>query len=469
MSGSIPGKRAAAPAEPTRRITPAIALAVAAPLLTGLALLVQAPADSQRDAGAHEAATRPLTRQALACPAGPGRLVLGSGAATDAQGEVTQRATGGEPAPVRLPAGGYAAPAADRGPVLISATDGLATGLYGARPGPARTPSAGECVSPVGERWFVGAGAGADHLSTVELVNPDRGPAVADLTLWSTDGPLEAPRGLGLTIRGGESTTIDLERIAPHRHEVAVRVTVSRGRVAATVADRFGHDGGARRTDWIPTTTAPATDLLLPGLLRQVDERVLVLANPGDTVGRVGLRVVGARGTFAPTGTEEIQVPAGRVVVTDLTTALATALRQEDAALELTSSVPVAAGLRTVVTGDVVHQAALTPTVGPGAAAVPPGGRTALMLDAGEVAGAVTVTFQGRRRSTQTVRLQPGTTRTIAVPTGTVAVRVEGDVAWTGALRTVGPRGAAILPLRPLVMDRLIPSVRPAWPPGESR
>lgn len=470
MSGNTPGKRAAARPEAARGLTPAVVLAVAAPVVATLALLVQAPADDQRDEGAHRAETRPLTTQALACPAAPGSrtVLVASDTPADASGQVFLREVGQESRPVRLPRSRYAAAPAAAGPMVLDARDDLAAGLYAARHG-VGAPAAGECTAPAGERWFVGAGSGAEHLSSVQLVNPDRGPAVADLTLWSTDGPLEAPRALGITVPGGRSRTIDLEEIAPHRHELAVRVTVTRGRVAATVADAFGFDGGSSRADWIAATEPPAASLVLPGLVRSADERVLVLANPGESEGRVTLRVVGARGTFTPTGVEEVRVPAGRVVVTDLTRALASALRQEDASLEVTSTVPVTAGLRSVVDGDVVHQAALPATTGAGAAIVPPGGATALVLNAREQAGSVTVTFVGSAGRSVRSRLQPGTTRSVAVPAGTVAVRVDAAVPWSGALRTVGGSGAALLPLRALVTDRLIPSVRPAWPPGESR
>jgi hypothetical protein len=480
MSSPIPGRRSSGrrsteAGEQTRRISPALALAVGVPLLTGLALVAQAPADTQREQASEAPAAQPLADQALACPASEaGTVVVASAAADDADGTVTWRAgSDSRHTDLALEPGGTAeigsAEPDSAGPVLVQATDGLAPDLYAARFGPADQPSAGECTAAAGERWFVGIGSGGDHLSTLQLVNPDTGPAIADVTLWSTDGPLDEVESRGLTIEGGGSATLDLEKLAPHRHELAARVTVSRGRVVASVRDSYSEDGADASADWMAATRAPATSLLLPGLLRRADERVLTLVNTGDSEGRVTLQVVGARSTFAPRGIEEIRVPAGRVVVTDLTDQLAAAVRDEDAALLVTGTVPVAAGLRSVVAGDVVHQPALEPVAGRSAALVPPRGDSTLVVTAAGDAGSLDVTFVGADGAGPDVRLQSGISTALRVPAGTVAVIVDGGAPYVAAVRTLRPKGAALLSVRPLVADQLIAAVRPAWPPQSAR
>jgi len=464
------GRRSTEAAAPARRISPALALALGVPLLTGLALVAQAPADSQREQASEAPAVQPLTTQALACPASAsGTVVVASAAADDADGTVSWRA-GRESRPTDLalePGGTVEVSAVD--PVLVQATDGLAPDLYAARFGPPDQPSAGECAAAAGERWFVGIGSGGDHLAALQLVNPDTGPAIADVTLWSTDGPMDEVESRGLTIAGGGSATLDLEELAPHRHELAARVTVSRGRVVASARDSYAYDGGDASADWVAATRAPATSLLLPGLLRRADERVLTLVNTGDSEGRVTLQVVGARSTFAPRGIEEIRVPAGRVVVTDLTDQLAAAVRDEDAALLVTGTVPVAAGLRSVVAGDVVHQPALEPAAGRSAALVPRRGDGTLVVTAAGDAGSLDVTFVGSDGAGPEVRLQSGISTALRVPAGTVAVVVDGGAPYVAAVRTLRPEGAALLPLRALVSDQLIAAVRPAWPPQSAR
>jgi hypothetical protein len=467
------GKRAAVKETSSTRISPTLALAIAAPLLTGLALVVQAPADSQRVTPDRDPATEPLTAQSLACPApisGGGSLVVASGADEEATGEVSLRAAGGSGSTrVGLRPGAYAEVSAPAAPVIITASEGLAPGLFGGRFGAATAPAVGECVAPIGERWFVGVGAGGDHTSKLQLVNPDVGPAVADVSLWSTDGPLEEVESRGLTIAGGSSTQLDLEKLAPHRHDLAMRVSVSRGRLAATVADAYTFTGTHATRDWMPTTAAPATSLLLPGLARKADERTLVLVNPGEDEGRVTLQVVGARSTFAPTRLEEIRVPAGRVVTADLTDSLARALAKEDGSLLVTSTVPVAAGMHSVVNDDLVHNVALPPTAGTSAALVPSRGDNVLMVSASGSSGRFTVTFLGPRNRQRAAAVQAGTTRTLAIPSGTVAVLVSSTVTYSAAVRTVRDAGASLSPLRPLVLDQLIPAVRPAWPPQSAR
>jgi len=467
------GKRAAVRPTTPVRLSPVLVLAIAAPLLTGLALVAQAPADSQRVTPDRAPATHPLNAQSIACPAptsGTSSLVVGSGADAEATGEVTVRAAGGGRADeVDLRPGAYAEVSAPRSPAIMTATDGLAPGLFGGRFGPASAPAVGECVAPVGERWFVGVGAGGDHVSKLQLVNPDVGPAVADVSLWSLDGPLDEVESRGLTIAGGSSTLLDLEKLAPHRHDLAMRVSVSRGRLAATVSDSYTFTGTEASRDWIPTTAAPATSLLLPGLARKADERTLALVNPGQDEGRVSLQVVGARSTFAPTRLEEIRVPAGRVVTTDLTDSLARALAKEDASLLVTSTVPVAAGMHSVVDDDLVHNVALPPAAGSSAALVPARGDSVLVLSASGSSGRFTVSFLGPRNRQRSSSVQAGTSRALAIPAGTVAVLVRSAVTYSAAVRTVSDAGAALSPLRPLVVEQLIPAVRPAWPPQSAR
>ena len=468
------GKRAAVKAPTSAQLSPALVLAVVAPLLTALALVVQAPADSQRVTPDRAPATEPLTAQSIACPAaisGTSTLVLATGGKPEGAGELSFRATGGGRArPVDLTRLRYADVPAPRVPVIITGTDALAPGLFAGRFGAASAPAAGECVAPVGERWFVGVGAGGDHTSKLQLVNPDVGPAVADVSLWSLDGPLDEVQSRGLTIAGGASTLLDLERLAPHRRDLAMRVTVSRGRLAATVSDSYTFTGVDASLDWIPTTAAPATSQLLPGLVRKADERTLVLVNPGEDEGRVTLQVVGAKSTFTPTALKEIRVPAGRVVETDLTRSLARALAREDASLLVTSTVPVAAGMHSVVDGDLVHNVALSPTAGTSGAMVPArGDNTLLVSAAGGSSGAVSISFVGTAGKTRRIGVQAGTSRAVRIPAGTVAVLVQSDVTLSAAVRTVRSSGASLLPLRPLVTEQLIPAVRPAWPPQSAR
>lgn len=469
MTGKrVQGRRVADRPAKRAGVRPLLLVGLVAVLVSVGALALQKPANDPSDVPDDAAATRDLTRLDLLCPAGvPGgpQLVLGSGSPAPGSGAVSLRdASSDKSGDVDL-APGTAEPVPAPGkPVVVTGTGAMAPGLFGARFGGAERPAAGECSAPTGEQWFVGVGAGGVHQSQLVLANPDTGPAVADVSLWSPTGELIDVASRGLTIPGRKSSVLDLAELAPNRDELAVRVSVSRGRVAASMADTYTPRDGEQVSDWLPATAAPSIELVMPGLPREMTESTLVLANTGDDEGRVSLKVVGKDSTFTPADVDEIRVPAGQSVTTELPDGLVEQLAKEDTALKLTSTVPVVGSLRAVVAGDLVHVPALEPASGRSGAAVPGGPDSVVVLAAGPTAGRVKVTFPGADGEPVGVRLRPGTTVTVDVPTGARAVLVNGKRSYVGAVRTVTAKGASLLPLRPLMLDQLIPAVRPEWP-----
>ena len=469
---STTGRRVAGPSS-SRRWRPMLVLGLAAMLVTGAALALQAPAAEQGATPTDAPLREPLSVADVACPASSGspELSLGSASAEDGDSETTLRSSSApEPVAVPLRAGDALRGPAPTGPVVVHASGATAPGLFAARFAGPGTTAAGECAAPTEETWFVGIGTSGLHNSELQLTNPDSGPAVADLELWSVDGPMEEVRSRGLTIAGNDSTRIDLSNLAPDRAELAMRVTVSRGRVAASVQDSYSVPGKKPTLDWLAASADPATSLVVPGLSKQADERTLVLANPGDAGGRVEVKVTGAQSTFAPAGLEPIEVPAGEVVVTELSEQLQAALAQdEDAALQLTSTVPVTASMRGMVSGDLVQLPAVAPASGEMAAMVPPSGEQVLMLTTSDAGGgAFKARFVGGDKpSNWRARLKPGTTTPVPVPEGTVAVVVDGAAPYAGGVRTKTSRGALFLPLRTLLFDQVLPEVTPALPDDE--
>jgi hypothetical protein len=464
----LPGRRIADRA--VNKFGPGVILAVAAPVVTALALLAQAPSDTQVDTATHEPSRHGLTAVDLACPPsthGPATLASApaSGAAAGSDpGTLTWRIPGSDArTPVALAPGGTLQ-LGDTHPLLVHGEDGAARGLFGARFRDGR-PAAEECTSPSGVRWFVGAGSGAAHLSTLVLANPDGGPAVADVTIWSTEGRLDKIESRGLTIPGGRASTLPLEQLAPNAHELAIRVVVSRGRLSSMLRDEYGDIGGPLRTDGLPASAAPSQIQLLPGLARKASSRVLTLVNPTGNEARVTLQLVGARSTFAPTSLDDIRVPAGRVVVTDLTKALGDAIADEDVALRIDSTGPVTAGLREIVAGDLVQHPALAFGIGAKAAALPKDGTRTVLVSAGKKAGDLTLTWTGVATPPTALRLVPGTTQAVEVPAGATAVVASSKVDYLAAVRVQSAKGATVVALRLLLTDLLVPSVRPAWPP----
>ncbi|RJS46627.1 DUF5719 family protein [Nocardioides cavernaquae] len=465
LPGRLPGRRIADRA--VRKLGPGVIIAVAAPLVTTVALLAQAPADTQVDTATHAPTRHPLSAVDLICPpSSHGPVTLGSVRpdTEEPEGSLTWRVPGSDARTTVALAAGGTAQLPDGHALLLHGDGAEARGLFGARFSSGR-PAAAECASPAGVRWFVGAGSGAAHLSTLTLANPDGGPAVADVTIWSVDGKLEQIESRGLTIPGGHVSTLPLERLAPNADELAVRVVVARGRLSSMLRDEYGDVGGPVRTDGLPASATPARTQLVPALTRKASSRVLTLVNPSSHEARVKLQLVGARSTFTPTGLEEIRVPAGRVVVTDLTKALSSVIAEEDVALRLESTSPVTAGLREIVAGDLLHHPAVALGNGSTASVLPAAGTRSVVVSAGATAGQVTLTWPGSSAAATVVRLAPGTSQAFEVPKGATTVVVSSKVDYVAAVRVQSGDGATVIPLRPLLSDLLVPSVRPAWPP----
>jgi hypothetical protein len=106
--------------------------------------------------------------------------------------------------------------------------------------------------------------------------------------------------------------------------------------------------------------------------------------------------------------------------------------------------------------------------LGDGATAslIPTAGTRSVVISSGSHAGKITLNWGGVKIAPTVVSLAPGTTRAIAVPKGaTVVIASSNSSGYVAAVRVQSTDGAAILPLRPLLTDLLVPSVRPAWPP----
>ena len=240
------------------RFGPIELVAVVVPLLTVAALALVRPIDDP--ATTHPPTDVPLARATLVCPTAlPGTGTIALANADGTTGEVT----------TRLPVEGTVDLDATsrqglKAALVAQAADELAAGFVGVRYG---ETAAVACSTPQPEQWFTGVGAGPEHSSVLELVNPDGGPAVADVTVLGPDGPLDVPALRGVTVPGGRTMRFDLADIVPNRDELALQVLVSRGRLGVEcrrpgrrarpraeqprlvgVAGRARHDGAPPRT-----------------------------------------------------------------------------------------------------------------------------------------------------------------------------------------------------------------------------
>jgi hypothetical protein len=317
-----------------------------------------------------------------------------------------------------------------------------------------------ECHAPRPDTWFTGVGAASIHSSTLQLINPDSGPAIADVTVLSSHGALEV-RGLrGLTVPGGTVATIDLSDQAPSRSELAVHVAVARGRLGASLLDSFNERTST--VDWISPQFEPSLVNAILGVPTGSGTRTLVVANPTDDEARVQVKVIGAQSTFSPEGFGEISVPPQSVVVRKVDSILGTTQTKDAMGLLVTSSQPVTASVRSLVDDELSSAVAVLAFSHAGL--VVPDGHATLVVAAPDEAGSARVTAYsagGKLLLDERVAAKKLTGTTLKLPADTAYVLVSSDTATLhGAVRIDSSRGVITLPLEDAVTSGLIPSVR---------
>lgn len=442
-----------------RRPSPLTVLAVLIPLLTVLALAVVRPAATPPTA--HAPRDAPLDRSTAVCPARlPGADQLRFGSAGLGSGDLGLRA--GRADDTETLESGVAA-REERAPVVVKGSGDLAPGLVVTRSG---SGSAVGCDEPAPERWFTGLGASAEHTSTLTLVNPDKGPAVADVTLWDGSGLVDVPALRGVRVPGARSVSFDLSEVAPNRDALAARVMVSRGRLSSSVVDVLdpvGRDAPVR--EWLPGQAAPASTSYVAGVGATPSDRTLTLANPGDSEVRIELKLVSEESEFAPSGLEEVRLAPASVSEVDLAGVLRGRTAEGVQAIRVEATGPVTAALRIRTAGDLAFSAAGAPVADETAAALPAGSKRLVVAGANESGVLVLQAWDAdgdpvvRERR---VELAPATAARVRLPDDAVLALVR--LERTGAVLSleVSDRGLSVLPLTQLTTTSQVPDVRPA-------
>lgn len=458
MSGLLTGRRAATPAG-GRRLDLTVVLATLLPLVTvALALLVRPPTSTTPDLAPD---TADLGRATLVCPGGGTSALLGTAGATS--GEVTARVGSDRRSLALAPRG--VTRVEGREPVVVIGEDALAPSLVGSALG---RNAATTCRAPRSEQWFTGVGAGARHLSVLELVNPDAGPALVDVLVLGRRGPVEVPELRGLAVPGNGRTRVDLAQVVPRRDDLALRVTTARGRVGVSVWDRYDQLGaGASSAEWLPAQPAPQTETELLGLPAGAGQRTLVLANSGDDETRATLQVVTDSSVFTPEGADDVVLPPGSVTRVSLRRALGRDALDGAVGLRVSTAVPVTASLRTFAGGDLAHTPVVEPVAEATSLLLPRGGGT-LLLSGASGAGSVEVVARGVDgevvlRKVRDVVADRGYEVRLPADAALVEV-VPSGTSVTGAVLTSGPAGSAVLPLVELARRGLVAQVRPGLP-----
>lgn len=442
-----------------RRPSPLTLLSVAIPLLAIAALALVRPAAVPGTT--HPPASAALDRSTAVCPPRlPGADDVRLGSTTLASGDLALRV--GRRDDTETLSDGVGS-RTERGTVVVGGTGELAAGLVASRSGGG---SATSCEQPAPERWFTGVGASAQRASTLTLVNPDKGPAVADVTVWDGSGLVDVPALRGIRVPGGRATTYDLSEVTPNRDALAVRVQVSRGRLVPSVVDvvdPLGRDRPVR--EWLPAQDAPATTSYVTGVGTGAADRTLTLANPGDSEVRVGLKLVSEESEFAPSGLEEVTLAPASVTEVDLGGVLRGRTAEGVQALRLDATGPVTASLRVRTPRDLALSVA-GPTVETATGVALPAGAKRLLVTGATAPGVVVLRAwdaDGRpvvreRR----VELDPATAARIRLPDDAVLADLALQRTTAVVSLEVSDAGLSFVPLAQLVTTSEVPDVRPA-------
>lgn len=449
---------------------------VAIVALIAVALLGEVVARVIGTAPSEPAVTRePLASQVLLCPepgAGgdlgvrvtaavvPGQPGQDSGAGT--AGLATLPGAGSASTPIRqvgeqgqIEAFGTSLP-----PIVAFGEGSLAPGLvadqWGRDPsGRGRGMASTACAPAASDFWFVGGGAVAGRRTRVVLVNPDESSAIADVIIHGPDGIIDSPASRGLVVKGRERLVLPLDVVAPGVNGTAIHVIVRTGRLGASVDDEQRSGLASIGTDWIPQAAAPATRVYVPGIINGDGARVLSIASVGDEDALVNVRIIAQDGSYAPVDRSSIEVPAQSVVTLDLAPVLPqTPDGVLPATVELTSDVPIVAGMRQFFGGrrvqdDTSFVGGSQPFTGPSAVTGLPV-RSAtdvrIAITAPETAASVDITllpFRGGREAAV-----PTEARRVDIAAGQLRwLRLEPplDVEWYTAIVTPTPESGPVL------------------------
>ena len=263
------------------------------------------------------------------------------------------------------------------------------------------------CGEPGSDLWFVGPGqqGGAAQIQ-LDLMNVDALPASVNVNIITDAGQVQPDGDTGIAVPPHQTVTEALSSLAGNASVVAIEVRTSIGRVAADVSESSSHGGTA---SWLPSTVPPSTRLVIPGVPPSGGTAGLYIVVPGSANARIKVLSITAQGQHQPFGSQAVDLPGDSASYVPLTPLGGTA------ALELTSNVPVTAGVLvpgsglgafTVATAPISEQAVVAGnTAGDTVVLSAPAGQAQVRLtEVAETPGAT---------SSQIVTVQTGHTLTV--------------------------------------------------------
>jgi Family of unknown function (DUF5719) len=268
------------------------------------------------------------------------------------------------------------------------------------------------CSHPSSDMWFVGSGEPDVWLY---LMNSATAEASVDVTILTDTGQQD---GLSNAITVAPDQVI-AENASPYvqgAQAIAMHVQTSSGQIAASVWEGAGSGRGA----WLPQAAEPSTTVVIPGLTVASSSARLFVTVPGATDAEVKVVAYTPAGAYTQFGTVPVQASAAATTPVTLSSLGASA-----AGLELTSNVPIVAGVLVPGAGIGSFTAGAVPVTDQGVVAGNPATRgltVGLLLTApgGAAAASVSVIDSGGTVTSpatlQDVTVGAGRTLAVSVP-----------------------------------------------------
>jgi len=314
------------------------------------------------------------------------------------------------------------APGTDQAVVVQDGSGSGAAGFYASvrRTSAGGGLSVGHCPGVADDEWFLGLGSADKRSSTLVLTNMSDTPAVADVSLWNSQGVVDAVHAKGISVKPFAVRRIAVSDLAAGEPGMALRLERRRGLLSAVVQD--SSTATFAGTEPIEGSLSPRKDQLIPGIDGGARGKTLLLLNPGQQTARVAVSTFSADGPLAAEGLQDVKVKPGRY--RELTVPAAAGGGRQ--AWHVTSDQPVAAAVRVspnpkdfavAESGSVLDGPAIVPVeLGSGVS------EPRLLLTApGETATATVVAYDSRMRELGRTKVEIGARTTARVKTASVA------------------------------------------------
>jgi hypothetical protein len=255
-----------------------------------------------------------------------GQLPGGAGGSADLQ---STPLTGSKPKPVALGKGPVdrLSSTAEGTAVLLEATgkaagDVVADQLRLIPRGIFRALLSAPCLTPGTDWWIGGADGRVGYSDRLIIANPGSTLANVTVTAWSDKGRQVPPALQSYSVQPNATAVLPVSQFVPNAKWVTVHVHANSGRIASVVLDRRLAGIEPIGSDWIPPTLPPGRDFVVPGYLRGVSERRLLITNPGTRDATVSLRLSTTTANFVPAGHQNVVVAAGHSTEVELAQSL---------------------------------------------------------------------------------------------------------------------------------------------------